>query len=96
MQSNTLNPVWNELWNVKNVPGNALLKVEVMDKDEGSINDDYIGSFETTISQGSKEVEIVSTIFKKVKGTFWMKVSNIVRKTLNLTANRFQDLNNTV
>lgn len=57
------------------MPGNAVLKVEVLDKDEGSINDDYIGKFETTLSQGPKEVEIVSTLLKKVKGTFWLKVS---------------------
>lgn len=74
MQPDTLTPVWNELWNVKNVPEYAVLKVEVLDKDEGSPKDDYIGKFETTLSPGPKEVEIVGSIFKQVKGTFWLKV----------------------
>lgn len=78
MQTDTLNPVWNETWNVRNVPDNAVLKVKVMDKDDGSPTDDYIGKFETTVSPGPKEVEIVGSIFKQVKGTFWMNVCGIV------------------
>ena len=54
-----------------------VLTVEVMDKDEGSVHDDYIGSFTTTLTPGAKEVEIVSTIRKVVKGTFWLNVSCI-------------------
>lgn len=52
-----------------------VLTVEIMDKDEGSVHDDYIGSFSTSVSPGAKEVEIVSTIRKAVKGTFWLNVS---------------------
>ena len=52
-----------------------VLKVDVLDKDEGSVHDDFIGSFTTSISPGAKEVEIVSTIRKVVRGSFWMNVS---------------------
>ncbi|OCB89645.1 C2-domain-containing protein [Sanghuangporus baumii] len=75
VQPNTLTPVWNETWNLKNVPENATLYVEVLDKDEGSVHDDYIGSFTTSVTPGAKEVEIVSTIRKIVRGTFWLKVT---------------------
>ncbi|EJD06147.1 C2-domain-containing protein [Fomitiporia mediterranea MF3/22] len=73
---NTLSPVWNESWNVKNVPETAVLSVEVLDKDEGSVHDDFIGGFTTSVTPGAKEVEIVSTIRKIVRGTFWLKVSS--------------------
>ncbi|TDL18925.1 C2-domain-containing protein [Rickenella mellea] len=76
VQPNTLTPVWNEIWNVKNVPDNAVLKVEVLDKDEGAPKDDYIGNFETTLTSGPKEVEIVGSILKQVKGTFWLKITS--------------------
>ncbi|KAH8117648.1 C2-domain-containing protein [Phellopilus nigrolimitatus] len=75
VQPNTQNPVWNETWNVKNVPESAALQVEVLDKDEGSVHDDYIGKFATTISPGAKEVEIVTTLLKSVRGTFWLNVT---------------------
>lgn len=78
VKTDTLNPVWNESWNVKNVPSDAVLTVKVLDKDDGSPTDDYIGKFETTISPGPKEVEIIGMIFKQVKGTFWMNVSQVL------------------
>ena len=83
VQPNTLNPIWNELWYVNNVPEHAALAVEVLDKDEGSLVDDYIGSFETTVRPGTKEVEIVSTILKAVKGTFWINVQITAISHLN-------------
>lgn len=73
---NTQTPVWDEAWSVRNVPSDATLRVEVFDKDEGSIRDDYIGKFETTITPGAKEAELVSTILKTIRGTFWLDVSN--------------------
>ncbi len=78
----TLTPVWNTVWNVKRVPVHALLKVEVKDRDEGSPMDDYIGSFETTLSHGPKEVDIVGPILKTVKGSFWLNVSWCVNSVL--------------
>ena len=38
----TLSPVWNELWKIKNVPNIATLTVEVNDKDVGNITDDHL------------------------------------------------------
>jgi hypothetical protein len=57
-----------------NVPSHATLSVEVFDKDDG-LTDDYIGKFETTVSQGAKEVEISRPLFKRSGGSFWLKVS---------------------
>lgn len=74
VQPNTLEPKWDEIWMVKNVPENAILTVDFLDKDEGSLNDDFIGSFSAPISTGSKEYTIYSTIRKVVRGTFWMNV----------------------
>ena len=61
-----------------------VLTVEVMDKDEGSVLDDYVGSFTTTLISGAKEVEIVSTIRKAVRGTFWLNVSGLTASPLLL------------
>lgn len=73
MKANTLSPVWNEVWNVKNVPVTAILHVVVMDKDNGP-TDDTIGSFQITVSPGAKEAEIEGLVLKRTKGTFWLKV----------------------
>ncbi|KAF7441358.1 hypothetical protein PC9H_001708 [Pleurotus ostreatus] len=54
---NTLTPVWNEVWRVKNVPFLADLEVELLDKDDGAPHDDYIGKFKTTIRPGAKEID---------------------------------------
>jgi hypothetical protein len=74
VKQNTLSPVWNEIWRVKNVPSTADLRVEVMDKDEG-VTDDYIGKFSVSVTPGTKEVEIEGTVFKIARGTFWIKVA---------------------
>lgn len=36
--------------------------------------DDYIGRFSTTVTPGAKEAEIVGSVLKRHKGTFWLKV----------------------
>jgi hypothetical protein len=72
VKTDTLQPVWNELWRVKNVPSNAELRVQVLDKDDGP-KDDYIGRFTVGIEPGAKEAEIHGRFFKKSKGTFWLK-----------------------
>ncbi|CAF1416522.1 unnamed protein product [Rotaria magnacalcarata] len=47
IQSNTLSPKWvDEEWIVRNIPHNAKLTVFVYDKDDNSLNDDFIGQFE--------------------------------------------------
>ena len=58
---------------MKNVPSNAELRVQVLDKDDGA-KDDYIGKFTTDVKAGAKEEEIEGPVFKRNKGTFWLKV----------------------
>lgn len=77
MQVNTLSPVWNELWKVKNVPSIANLHVRVMDKDDGTITDDIVGEFNTTVTQGAKEFAIESPSLRRKRGTFWLQVPHI-------------------
>ena len=76
VKSDTLSPVWNELWKVKNVPSNATLHVRVMDKDNDQPMDGHIGTFETTVNSGTKEVEIEGSILHRARGNFWFKVSS--------------------
>ncbi|KAL0070391.1 hypothetical protein AAF712_002222 [Marasmius tenuissimus] len=72
---NTLTPVWNEVWRVKNVPTTADLHVEVLDKDLGTPHDDYIGKFKCSVASGAKEVEIEGPILRRNnRGTFWLKI----------------------
>jgi hypothetical protein len=66
--------VWNEYWKVKNVPSFANLNVEVMDKDDGTITDDIVGNFSTTVSPGTKEFTLESPSLRRNRGKFWMKV----------------------
>jgi hypothetical protein len=74
VQSDTLTPVWNEIWNVKNVPATAALFVRVMDKDSDAPTDDYIGKFDTTIQPGTKEVTIEGPLIRRPRGSFFLKV----------------------
>ncbi|KAI0261744.1 hypothetical protein BC834DRAFT_845407 [Gloeopeniophorella convolvens] len=71
----TLQPVWNELWHIKNVPTDATLSVRVMDKDD-SMTDDTIGKFETTVFPGAKEAEIQGPVLRRKGGTFWLKIES--------------------
>lgn len=75
VQVNTLQPVWNELWHVKNVPTDATLAVQVMDKDEGK-TDDIVGKFETTVAPGAKEAIILGPLHRRHSGTFWLKIES--------------------
>lgn len=75
MKPNTLSPVWNEYWNVKNVPSNAKLSVEVLDKDDGTITDDYVGHAETDVTSGTKELTLqIDSGLRRERGTIWLKV----------------------
>lgn len=76
MQVNTLAPVWNELWKIKNVPANAKLHIDVLDKDNGTVTDDYIGSAEIGIVAGAHELtlECAGPSFRRARGTIWIKV----------------------
>ena len=79
VKENTLAPVWNETWRVKNVPASADLKLKIMDKDEGSITDDFIGTVKVSVTAGAKEAEIEGPVLKlrSVRGTFWLKVCTL-------------------
>jgi Ca2+-dependent lipid-binding protein len=69
-------PVWNEHWRVKNVPATANLVITVMDKDERSYTDDFIGSITTTVAAGAKELEIEGPFHKRNnRGRLWLNVS---------------------
>lgn len=74
MKENTLSPVWDELWRVKNVPHGAILTVEVMDKDSNSLTDGYIGQFTLEPSSGEKDIRIEDRVLKRNRGTFSLKV----------------------
>lgn len=90
VKGNTLNPVWNEIWRIKNVPSNADIVVKVMDKDEGKILDDSIGKFKTSVSPGAKEIAIEGML-SRARGSFWLKVRCLKhRKGVFKIHNRYQ------
>ncbi|KAF5393056.1 hypothetical protein D9757_001188 [Collybiopsis confluens] len=68
--------VWNEIWRVKNVPITSDIYVEVLDKDVGAPIDDFIGKFKTSVAAGAKELEIEGPLFRRDRGTFWLKVDS--------------------
>ncbi|KAL1947107.1 hypothetical protein VTO73DRAFT_14068 [Trametes versicolor] len=76
VKPNTLSPVWNELWKIKNVPNTATLVVEVLDKDNGTITDDHIGKFSTPVTDGAKEFTIESLSLRRNRGNFWLKIES--------------------
>lgn len=73
VQTGTVTPVWNEHWFVKNVPQSATLKVKVFDKDDGTVNDDFIGKFKLGLQEGPREVRIESS-FGTEMGIMWLEV----------------------
>ncbi|KAF7295820.1 C2 domain-containing protein [Mycena chlorophos] len=76
VQVNTLKPVWNETWRVKNVPAHANLHIEVFDKDDGAKLDDYVGKFSVSVAAGAKEAEIQGPLLRRAGGTFWLKIDS--------------------
>ena len=74
VKQDTATPVWNEIWKVKNVPVTADLVIKVMDKDVGSVTDDFIGTVKTSVSAGAKEADIEGPLIRRSRGTFWLKV----------------------
>ncbi|KAG1842314.1 hypothetical protein C8R48DRAFT_737840 [Suillus tomentosus] len=73
---NTLSPVWDETWVVKTVPSTATLSVVVREVENGALVDNDIGVFRTTVSPGTKEVEIVGKRLGRSKGTFWLNIES--------------------
>ncbi|PPR07071.1 hypothetical protein CVT24_010972 [Panaeolus cyanescens] len=76
VKPNNLSPVWNEIWRVKNVPVTASLHIEVMDKDEGNMTDDFIGKASTSVTAGAKEIELQGPVFRRCRGTMWIKIDS--------------------
>lgn len=69
--------MWNEIWRIKNVPVTAELVIKVMDKDQRLVTDDFIGTVKASVSVGAKEADIEGPLFKRSRGTFWLKVRRI-------------------
>ncbi|EJD51225.1 hypothetical protein AURDEDRAFT_111841 [Auricularia subglabra TFB-10046 SS5] len=80
VQPNTLTPVWNEQWFVKNVPETATLELKVYDKDDGTTTDDFIGSFQIPIEDGLRECKIVASS-KAEKGTMFFEIKTTPTRT---------------
>ncbi|KIM31665.1 hypothetical protein M408DRAFT_327138 [Serendipita vermifera MAFF 305830] len=78
VKANTQAPVWNEKWRVKNVPKHAILEVQVMDKDEGTPLNDFIGKFKVDVNPGAKEVELIGPMLKlrSERGHFWLEIES--------------------
>ncbi|PCH38492.1 hypothetical protein WOLCODRAFT_64481 [Wolfiporia cocos MD-104 SS10] len=74
VNTGTRSPVWDESWRVKNVPENAALVVEVLDKDSKNLTDGYVGHFCTDISSGEKELHIRDKALKRHRGTFYLAI----------------------
>ena len=85
VKQNTVNPMWNENWKVKNVPVTAELVIKIMDKDQGSVTDDFIGFIKTSVDAGEKEHDIEGpSLFRRKRGTIWFKVCRLVSPLFHL------------
>ncbi|KAG1731236.1 uncharacterized protein EDB91DRAFT_1155182 [Suillus paluster] len=76
VKSSTLSPVWDETWIINKVPSTATLSVVVRETETGALVDNDIGSFQTTISPGVKEAEIVGKRLGQNKGSFWLNIQS--------------------
>lgn len=56
------------------VPSTATLSVVVREVETGALVDNDIGVFQTTVTPGAKEVEIVGKRLGRNKGSFWLNV----------------------
>jgi len=75
VKENTRSPIWDELWKVKNVPQGAALGIELADKDNKGLTDDYIGHFKIDVSSGEKDVRITeSNPLHRNRGIFHLKI----------------------
>ncbi|KAF7791005.1 hypothetical protein EIP86_001964 [Pleurotus ostreatoroseus] len=48
----------------------------VMDKDVGQLTDDYVGTFNTTVSPGAKEFNLEGSSFRRNRGVFWLEIQS--------------------
>ncbi|GBE82892.1 hypothetical protein SCP_0412790 [Sparassis crispa] len=78
VKTNTLEPVWNESWTIRNVPDTAILLVEVLDRDIGCIRDDYIGQFSTAVTSSEQAFAIEDpSHLKRNRGTFSLQIDAV-------------------
>ncbi|KIK64369.1 hypothetical protein GYMLUDRAFT_240921 [Collybiopsis luxurians FD-317 M1] len=77
VKTKSVNPEWNELWRVKNVPITSELSVQVLDKDPDTIHDDRIGKFKTNIEAGAKELDIEGPLFRRNRGVFRLQIDSV-------------------
>ncbi|CAF3832275.1 unnamed protein product [Rotaria sordida] len=79
--TNTLSPQWkDEEWIIRNVPLNAKLTIEIYDKDDDSLNDDYIGQIEIidlSNYQAPREGHRILDSFGRYKGRFHLTIQSI-------------------
>ncbi|TFY63582.1 hypothetical protein EVJ58_g3166 [Rhodofomes roseus] len=79
VKENTRSPVWNEPWRIKNVPQGAVLGIELADKDNKGMTDDYIGHLRVDVTSGEKEVQITEDKpLRRHRGTFQLKVDLVL------------------
>jgi hypothetical protein len=71
---NTLNPIWNEEWIVRNIPFAAKLFVTVYDKDDDTINDDYIGKFQINLKAIENEFIDILGPLNSIRGKFQLSI----------------------
>ncbi|KDQ21409.1 hypothetical protein BOTBODRAFT_99148 [Botryobasidium botryosum FD-172 SS1] len=71
VKKNTDTPTWNEVWTIKNVPPRAKLYIEVHDKDAGQLTDGYVGKCETTVYNGTRELQLQGHL-KRKRGNIWI------------------------
>ena len=78
VKPNTMAPVWNEYWRIRNVPIYAKLHIDVLDKDNGTVTDDFIGEVEINIAPGARELTLEANGFRNIsRGTMWIKVMSL-------------------
>ena len=50
----------------------------MLDKDNGTVTDDFIGEAETSIAAGARELTLEATGFRNIsRGTMWIKVRHM-------------------
>ncbi|CAF1240772.1 unnamed protein product [Rotaria sordida] len=91
--TNTLSPQWkDEEWIIRNVPLNAKLTIEIYDKDDDSLNDDYIGQIEIidlSNYQAPREGHRILDSFSRYKGRFHLTIQSIELSELSKKLPRY-------
>ncbi|KAG8986188.1 hypothetical protein FRB90_004161, partial [Tulasnella sp. 427] len=74
VQEGTMDPIWNEVWHIKNVPRTAELKIKVYDKDENVLTDDFVGHVKMIVDPaGLRESQIEGRMGRN-HGTFYLNI----------------------